>query len=160
MESRVEIAANTSPRLAACLARARTLCTLCTVLLLAIFVAGCGKRSASTGSTVMPSERVSLRVDNRGYFDVTVYAVRSGGSAGSRLGNISGGSSGTLFVRFADLQPGGRLVVRLRAIGTRRTWTSPAISVADGLRARLNVLSTNSGEMSQSTLIADYSGDD
>ena len=130
---------------------------LCAVLLLAVLVGACGKRSVSPG---LPSERVSLRVDNRGYFDVTVYAVRSGGSAGTRLGNISGGSSGTLFVRLADLQPGGRLVVRLRAIGTRRTWTSPAVSVADGLRARLNVYSTNSGEMNQSTLIADYSGDD
>ena len=126
------------------------------VLCLAVLAAACGGR----GKPGVPSERVTLRVDNRGYFDVTVYAVRSQGSAGTRLGNVSGGSSGTLQVRVADLQPGGRLVVRLRAIGTRRTWTSPAVSVADGLRARLNIYSSNSGEMSQSTLIADYPGND
>ena len=124
------------------------------VLCIALVIAACGGKSRPGP----PQERITLRVDNRGYFDVTVYAVRSAGSSGTRLGNISGGSSGTLFVRLADLQPGGRLVVRLRALGTRRTWTSPAVSVADGLRARLSVLSSNSGDMSQSTLIADYAG--
>jgi hypothetical protein len=124
------------------------------VLCIALVVAGCGGRNKPG----LPQERITLRVDNRGYYDVTVYAVRSAGSSGTRLGNVSGGSSGTLFVRITDLQPGGRLVVRLRALGTRRSWTSPAVSVADGLRARLSVMSSNSGDMSQSTLIADFTG--
>lgn len=125
------------------------------VLLFAVVVAACGGR----GKPALPPERITLRVDNRGYFDVTVYALRAVGSA-TRLGNISGGSSGTLFVRLSDLQPGGRLVVQLRALGTRRTWTSPPVTVADGLRARLSVLSSNSGDMSQSSLIADYNGNE
>lgn len=114
--------------------------------------AACGKRVETSDA----SERISLLVNNRGYFDVTVYALRSPGTSGVRIGDASGGATVSLSVRLADLQAGGRLVLRVRAIGSRREWISPALVVGAGAKARLNVYSTNSGDMSQSTLFAEY----
>jgi hypothetical protein len=126
--------------------------TLVAVAAIAV-ASSCAKRTATSSGS---SEKIPLLVNNRGYYDVTVYAVRSPGGAGARIGNVSGGSTASLSVRFADLQAGGRMVLRVRAIGARREWLSPALSVGTGATARLNVFSTNSGDMSQSTLYADY----
>lgn len=122
------------------------------LLFVCIALIACGGR----GKPGVPVERIALQVNNRGYYDVTVYAVRSSGSSGARLGNVPGGSNGSLWVRLSDLQAGSRLVVRVRAIGTSRNWTSPAVSVGLGAVGRLNVYSTNSGDLSQSTLFVDY----
>lgn len=132
--------------------RARLTRHLAALLCGAALLGGCGK---SVGGGRGP-ERVGLMVDNRGFFDVTVYALRSSGGTGARLGNVSGGSMAALQVRTTDLQEGTRLVVLVRAIGTGNTWRSPGVSVSPGTMARLNVMTTNSGDLSQSTLILDY----
>lgn len=120
----------------------------------ASMLTGCGKAITGRGP-----ERVGLMVDNRGYYDVTIYTVRSSGGQGARIGTVTGGSMAALQVRTTDLQDGARLVVYVRAIGTGRAWQSPAVSVGNGTMARLNVMSTNSGDLSQSQLITEFASD-
>ena len=121
-------------------------------LSLSLLAGACGKHIA----TNQPVEKLPLLVNNRGYYDVTVYVLKSPGTSGVRVGNVSGSSTASLSVRLTDLQAGGRLVLRVRAIGSRREWISPALSIGTGATARLNVFSTNSGDLSQSSLFADY----
>lgn len=124
-----------------------------TALLVAIGpAAGCGAKRVGSGP-----ERVLLQVENRGYFDVIVYALRSPNTSGTRLGNVAGGSSVTLQVRYTDLQPGQRLSLRVRTLATNNSWLSPSLPVGAGMIPRLRVVTTATGSLNQSTLILESS---
>lgn len=94
----------------------------------------------------------SLVVRNRGYFDVNVYAVPSSGSTAIRLGTVVGTTTVTFPLHAQHLQPGDILVLRLRAIGGSRTWTSPSVSVGEETLAILDVNTDPSGDCSTSVL--------
>lgn len=94
----------------------------------------------------------SLVVRNRGFLDVNVYAVPSSASTAIRLGTVVGTSTTTFPLHSQHLQPGDILVLRLRAIGGSRTWTSPSVSVGEGTLAILDVNTDPSGDCSTSVL--------
>jgi hypothetical protein len=111
------------------------------------FRAAAGVQQACAGPS---TPTITLVVQNRGYFDVNVHVMRSPMTIGSRLGTVTGGSTQTFRVRETDLQPGGLMVLQVRAIGGRSTWTSPGLTVNIGSVARLDVIATSSGNLSQS----------
>ena len=110
---------------------------------------GCFRNKSLAGGA---PERAVLFVNNRGYFDVAVYAIRFVGELGHRVGNVPGNTQQTVFVPASDLLPGGQLMLSVRAIGSRFSWTSPTVNVGPGIIARLDVYSTNAGDLSQSQL--------
>lgn len=114
-------------------------------------LAATGCRRGQSGA-VPYVERVLLSVSNRGYFDVNIYIMQTAGMAGRRLGTVTGNSQANFWVAGSDLQPGNQLGLLLRAIGGRTTWMSPSVNVGEGIIARLDVFSTNSGDLYQSQL--------
>jgi len=94
----------------------------------------------------------SLVVRNQSFFDVNVYAVPSSGGPSTRLGTVVGASSATFPLHSLDLQTGGVLVVRLRAIGTNSVWTSDGVAVDQGVIAVLDVHTDAFGDCSTSSL--------
>lgn len=115
-------------------------------------LAACGARGARTTRDAREPASIVLDVQNHGYFDLAVYAVQAGAGSGARLGLVPGTTRALLAVRRADLQTGSQLVLRLHAIGTRREWVSPAVTVGDGMVAQLDVFMDADGGMSRSTL--------
>lgn len=93
---------------------------------------------------------VTLMVENRSYFDVNVWVMRSPVARGTRLGLVNGGSTQTFRVRETDLQPGGLMVLQVRAISGRTTFTTPSLSVNAGTVAKLDLIATASGNLNQS----------
>jgi hypothetical protein len=67
-----------------------------------------------------------------------------------------------LAVRQSDLQTGGLLVLRLHAIGTNRSFVTPAVTVGPETHPRLDIYSDASGNLSRSvlytTVVPDTSG--
>ena len=96
--------------------------------------------------------RIPLTVRNNGYFDVDVNAVQSSGGNGARLGMVSGNTTAALSIRQTDLQTGGILVLRLHAIGTNRSYVTPAVSVGPETHPRLDIYSDAGGNLSRSVL--------
>ncbi len=117
------------------------------VLATMVMLIGCGKRIPGPASAT-----TTLHVENQGYFDVNVFVMRSPLTRGVRLGTVNGSSSRTFRVRMTDLQPGGQLVLLVRAISGRTAWTSPSLTVDIGTVARLDVISSSSGDLSRSQL--------
>lgn len=110
--------------------------------------AGC----VSKGLAGTSQETVILLANNRGFYDVNVYAVRSGQTAGRRLGTVTGNSSATLKVPVSELQAGNMLVVQVRSVGGRFSWYSPAVQMGSGIVARLDVVQTANGSLGQSQM--------
>jgi hypothetical protein len=100
----------------------------------------------------MSPVRIPLTVHNNGYFDVDVNAVQSSGGNGARLGTVTGNTTASLSIRQTDLQTGGILVLRLHAIGTNRSFVTPAVSVGPETHPRLDIYSDASGNLSRSVL--------
>ena len=109
--------------------------------------ASCGRLQTKPEAAIS-----SLVVRNRSFFDVNVYVLPSAAGAPLRLGTVVGTSSATFPLHASQLQSGGYLVVQLHAIGTRSSWTSNAVSVADGVLAVLDVDSDPFGDCSRSVL--------
>ena len=107
----------------------------------------CGKRVPGAAAPA-----VTLSVTNRGYFDVNVYVLRSPVTNGTRLGSVSGGSTQTFRVKVTDLQQGTYMVLGVRPIAGRTSWTSQQLAVSIGTVAVLEVYSTSTGDLSQSRL--------
>ena len=120
------------------------------LLLSGALLGGAGCFSKGAAGTSQPT--VLLLANNRGFYDVNVYAVRSGQTAGRRLGTVTGNSSATLKVPMSELQPGNMLVVQVRSVGGRYTWYSPAVQMGSGIVARLDVVQTANGSLSQSQM--------
>lgn len=120
-------------------------------LVTALTLQGCyGK----PGELVPRAAPIKLVVDNRGYFDVTVYAARSDGSPGTRLGTAGSLGMTTFRVPATALQANGTLIVRLHAIGSIWSWVSPSVSVSEGDEARLEVYASPDGRLGRSQLYA------
>lgn len=94
----------------------------------------------------------SVVVRNRGFFDVNVYSVQPGGATAARLGTVVGASTATFPLHLHDLQSGGLLVVRVHAIGAATSWTSPSVSIGEGMLAVLDVDTDAFGDCSRSSL--------
>lgn len=109
---------------------------------------GCVSKALS--GTSQPT--VLLLANNRGFYDVNVYAVRSGSTAGRRLGTVTGNATATLKVPVSELQAGNMLVVLVRSVGGRYTWYSPAVQMGSGTVARLDVVQTANGSLGQSQM--------
>ncbi len=104
------------------------------------------------GGRGSPAGTVTLIVENRGYYDVNVYVVRSEGARGARLGTVNGGATVTLTVRETDLQAGGLLQLQARAIGGRSGWTSPSLYVSAGGVVKLDLIAIGTTDLSQSQI--------
>ena len=120
------------------------------VLLAAALTGSAGCVSKSLAGTSQPT--VILIANNRGFYDVNVYAVRSGQTAGRRLGTVTGNATATLKVPESELQAGGTLVVQVRSVGGRFTWYSSAVQMGPGVIARLDVVQTANGSLGQSQM--------
>ena len=118
---------------------------LVVALLSACSLAKLGGRGSAQGT-------VSLVVENRGYYDVNVYVVRSEGTRGARLGTVNGGATVTFKVRETDLQAGGLLQLQARAIGGRSTWSSPTLFVSSGMVVKLDLIAIGTTDLSQSQI--------
>jgi hypothetical protein len=94
----------------------------------------------------------SLIVRNTGFYDVNVYALPYASGQPLRLGTVVGTSTATFPISTHHLQPGDRLVVRIRAIGSRFGWTSEAVSIDSGVVAVLDVNTDAFGDCSGSSL--------
>ena len=115
-----------------------------------ILVAASGCRWLGSSGRAVP--QIPLAVRNNGFLDVNVFTVQSGGSNGARLGTVTGNSTATFHVRTTDLQAGDVLVVRVRAIGSNRSWLSPGVTVGPDVMAMLEVSSDASGNLTRSML--------
>jgi hypothetical protein len=91
-------------------------------------------------------------VENRGYYDVNVYVVRTEGTRGARLGTVNGGATVTFKVRETDLQAGGLLQLQARAIGGRSIWSSPTLFVSTGMVVKLDLIAIGTTDLSQSQI--------
>ena len=121
-----------------------------TPLLVVALLAACSL--AKLGGRGSPRDTMSLVVENRGYYDVNVFVVRSEGMRGVRLGTVNGGTTITFTVRDTDLQAGGLLQLQARAIGGRSTWLSPTLFVSSGMVVKLDLIATGTTDLSQSQL--------
>ena len=98
--------------------------------LAAVACGGKGSRSAP-----IPQPRTTVRVENQGFADMTIYAIRSGQRV--RLGQASGNST-TTFTIPANLIFGATPLRFLAdPIGGRRTPVSEEITVQPGDQVRL-----------------------
>lgn len=107
---------------------------------------------AKLGGRGSPQGTVSLIVENRGYYDVNVYVVRSEGARGARLGTVNGGATVTFKVRETDLQAGGLLQLQARAIAGRSSWLSPTLFVSAGGVVKLDLIAIGTTDLSQSQI--------
>ncbi|MBL0938376.1 MAG: hypothetical protein IBJ03_05760 [Gemmatimonadaceae bacterium] len=124
--------------------------------LVALCVAAVGSMGCYKNGVVSSSGTVVLMVNNRGYFDVNVFAVRSTGSSTRRLGLVNGNSQRTIMVPENELQPGGLFVVGVRAVAGRNMWTSQPVQMGPGVVARLEVMTTGGGDLNQTQFFTQY----
>jgi hypothetical protein len=102
------------------------------VAMLGLVLAACGSKSRAPA---VPQPRTSLRVENQGFADMTIYAIRSGQRV--RLG-IATGSSTSTFTIPANLIFGATPLRFLAdPIGGRGTPVSDEITVQPGDQVRL-----------------------
>ena len=104
------------------------------VVTLVLTLAACGGSNKSR-SAPAPQPRTSVRVENQGFSDMTIYAIRSGQRV--RLGNAPGNST-TTFTIPANLIFGATPLRFLAdPIGSNRTPVSDEITVQPGDQVRL-----------------------
>ncbi|HKP28138.1 MAG TPA: hypothetical protein VJU15_02005 [Gemmatimonadales bacterium] len=98
-----------------------------TAAALLLVTAACGGKSAPPVDPMAPAY---VEVQNQGFLDMTVYALRSGQRI--RLGQVSGNSTATFELPRTVVNPG--LPIRFQAdpIGGNRTPFSQEISVSPG----------------------------
>ena len=109
---------------------------------------GCFSKGASGAG--QPS--VIMIANNRGFYDVNIYSVRSGQTQGRRLATVTGNASQTVKIPVTELQPGSLLSVQVRSVGGRYTWISPTVQMGTGIIARLDVIQSANGSLSQSQM--------
>ena len=96
--------------------------------LLAISVAACGRTQSRRSAVEAP--RTTLRVENQGFSDMTIYVIRSGQRV--RLGTVTGNSTAVLTIP-ANLVFGATALRFLAdPIGSNRTPVSDEITVQPG----------------------------
>ena len=103
------------------------------VAMLGLALAACG--GSKSRSAPIPQPRTSVRVENQGFSDMTIYAIRSGQRV--RLGNAPGNST-TVFTIPSNLIFGATPLRFLAdPIGSNRTPVSDEITVQPGDQVRL-----------------------
>lgn len=96
---------------------------------------------------------VALLVRNNAFLDVAVYALPSTDvDSRVRVATVTGNSESQVSVPLTSLRPGGVLVLYLHAIGSRFSWTSPAVLVDPESVMRLDIYANPDGSLSRSTL--------
>lgn len=123
----------------------RRLATIPAVALLASALACAGRGKPGT-----PQPDIPLVVHNSAFNDVIIYAVPSGADTRVRIGNVTGNSDARFSVRRSLMRAEGILVLNLRAIGSRYSWTTPSLSVQQGDAACLDIFADASGDLSRS----------
>lgn len=104
-----------------------------TIAMLGLALAACG--GSKRRSAPAPQPRTTVRVENQGFSDMTIYAIRSGQRV--RLGTAPGNSS-TTFTIPANLIFGATPLRFLAdPIGSSRTPVSDEITVQPGDQVRL-----------------------
>jgi hypothetical protein len=104
------------------------------------------------GSGSASTPRISLEVTNKGFFDVNVFVIRSPVAQPIRLGTVNGGMDKTFGVSENDLQTGQTMVLQVRTIAGNTSWVSSALTISTGSVAKLDVVTTSSGDLSQTRL--------
>ncbi len=118
----------------------------------ALVAAGTGCHRAPPASAPLQGP-VALFVRNSAFFDVVVYALPSAGvDSRVRVATVTGNSESQVSVPLTYLRPGGVMVLYLHAIGSRYSWTSPAVMVDPESVMRLDVYANPDGSLSRSTL--------
>jgi len=103
------------------------------IAMVGLAAAACG--GSKSRSAPIPQPRTTVRVENQGFSDMTIYAVRSGQKV--RLGNAPGNST-TTFTIPANLIFGATPLRFLAdPIGSNRTPVSDEITVQPGDQVRL-----------------------
>lgn len=119
---------------------------------LAATITAIGCHRPGIGGGPSPSYPVPLFIENHGYLDVAVYAMRSASGPRTRLGTVTGLSKARLTVPATEVQTGGSLMLYLHAIGSSRSWVSPAVLVSSEDAAVLEIYADPDGGLSRSTL--------
>ncbi|HEV2146221.1 MAG TPA: hypothetical protein VGR37_02260 [Longimicrobiaceae bacterium] len=109
----------------------RSLRRILFLLVPVLFLAGCGARQG-TPSAADPQTRTTVRVENRSWSAVNVYAVRAGGSQRVRLGTVQAVSTQVLTIPRQVVAGVSRLQFLIDPIGSSRTPLSQEISVREG----------------------------
>jgi hypothetical protein len=104
--------------------------TLVKGLLALTLVTGVASCSKQPSAPVDPMAPAFVEVQNQGYYDMTIYVIRSGQRI--RLGQVSGNSTATFELPRTVVNPG--LPIRFQAdpIGGNRTPFSQEIGVSPG----------------------------
>lgn len=129
------------------IARPRHTARILLCLIFSGLASGCFK---SRGAVDLEGLSAIVLVTNRGFYDVNIYAIRSVGVSGHRLATVAGGTTVTVRVPESDQQPGNGVMLNLRAVGSRLSWTTPLITFNPGSVARLDIASSSGGDLSQS----------
>ena len=124
--------------------------SLFAVLAATIWSIGCHRPGLGGGPS--PSYPVPLFIENHGYLDVAVYAMRTSSGPHTRIGTVTGLSKARVIVPATELQTGGSLMLYLHAIGSARSWVSPAVLVSSDDAAVLEIYADPDGGLSRSTL--------
>src|SRR4030095_1485404 len=103
------------------------------VAMLGLAAAACGGSKQS--SAPVPQPRTTLRVENQGFSDMTIYAIRSGQRV--RLGNAPGNSTTTFTIPAHLIFGATTLRFLADPIGSNRTPVSDEITVQPGDEVRL-----------------------
>jgi hypothetical protein len=103
------------------------------VAMLGLAVSACGGKKG--GSAPVPQPRTSVRVENQGFSDMTIYAIRSGQRV--RLGNAPGNSTTTFTIPSNLIFGATPLRFLADPIGSNRTPVSDEITVQPGDQVRL-----------------------
>jgi len=99
------------------------------VVTLGLTLAACG--GSKKGSAPVPQPRTSIRIENQGFSDMTIYAIRSGQRV--RLGNAPGNSTTTFTIPSNLIFGATPLRFLADPIGSNRTPVSDEITVQPGL---------------------------
>ena len=103
------------------------------VAMLGFAAAACG--GSKSRSAPVPQPRTTLRVENQGFADMTIYAIRSGQRV--RLGNAPGNSTMTFTIPSNLIFGATPLRFLADPIGSNRTPVSDEITVQPGDQVRL-----------------------
>ncbi|MFN8579939.1 MAG: hypothetical protein U0163_03040 [Gemmatimonadaceae bacterium] len=113
-----------------------------------MLAAGC--RTKNTAPVPEPSP-VVLDIRNDAVFDVAVHAVPYASSVTIRLATIGAFSARQIYVPRTAMRMNDVVVLRLHAIGSRYSWTSPELVVSPGLMGCLEIRSDYRGDLSRSS---------
>ena len=111
---------------------------LSSVLALLLLVAGCAP-SRQPGSVAPGNQGATLRVENRAWFDMTIYVVQSGSSSRTRLGMVSATATANLRIPATAVGQGRSLRFIADPIGNQQTATSYEMQVRPGQRVTITI---------------------